>query len=231
MTTVAVIVAAYRTSAWIGECVESIRAQVLPPDTTMELRIGTDGCEDTSATLTALGVSHWHSPANVGAYVIRNSLMAQSRADYHACFDADDRMRPDYLAKLTKLATPKGIAGSGRISIDEQGLPKTGRTLGYVWGIAVYSEQAMGRLGGFRPWRMAADSDLILRAKAQGIPVRAHREALFERRVHPESLTQRQDTGMKSEARLKLKAEGARLVAKGQLWVQPVTTELEYRGA
>jgi len=228
--TVAVVIAAYRAERWVHEAVASVMAQQVPQGWAVRLDVGVDGCEATSAALTAAGVPHYFSARNVGAYIIRNSLIQQSPADAYAIFDADDRMRLNYLAELLPSADAGEIVGAARVSIAEDGTPKTGKVLPFAHGVAVIPHSAWERVGGYRPWRIAADSDLIARARALGIGIRSHPAPLYERRVHPDSLTSHRDTGMKSHARLKLKRQTARDLRYGKLHVTPKTVPLEGRG-
>ena len=223
----AVIVAAYRTpEPWLRECIESIRGQEPLDGWEYELRIGVDGCEDTAATLDRMDEPYHCAPENVGPYLIRNSLVTSSTADAYAIFDADDRMHAAYLRTLIPQATPDGIAGSARRSIDAGGEVTRVRH-GYVNGVCVLSHAAWDKLGGYRPWRIAADHDLISRAKAMGVPVRKHGEPLYDRRHHPESLTARSATHLRSKARKDRKRESRRAITEALIKRESLRVEPE----
>lgn len=228
--TCAVIVAAWRAAPWIGECLRSIDAQRRRPRWRYEVRVGVDGCEQTAQALDLLGRSYWWSPENVGAYVLRNSLIGLGRADAYAVFDADDVMRRDYLYELLRiLGNAGGIAGSARQTVNLAG-QITSRMAPYGHGVSVIGDRAWRRLGGYRSWRIAADSDLVARAKALGIRVRASRRPLYTRRKHPDSLTQAPETAMGSDARNAVKELSRELIDAGDLVVIPETVGLEPRG-
>lgn len=225
--TCAVIVAAYRATRWISEALESIREQQPRDGWTYTLRIGVDGCEETSALLSSGGQPHWYSPRNVGPYVVRNSLIALEPADAYAVFDADDVMRPDYLSTLLHFMGD-GIAGAARQNIDHEGTVTSHRRA-YQSGVAMFSRTAWERLGGYRAWHIAADHDLILRAKASGITLTRPSRPLYFRRIHPESLTQDPEAGFGTLVRWGYKDRAERLTKQGARYVEPVTTAMEYR--
>lgn len=95
----AVITAAYRAQKYIGDMIRSFNEQHPLEGWTYELRIGVDGCPDTCVELDRLRVPYWFSDRNVGAYVIRNSLILLDHADIYTVFDSDDVMKPDYLKR------------------------------------------------------------------------------------------------------------------------------------
>ena len=226
---VSVVVSAWKATRYIIEALDSIRNQEPRKGWEYSLRIGVDGCEDTARLLDRAGTPYWWSPVNVGPYVMRNSLIGLQEATAYAIFDADDVMRPTYLLELLEWVGPGGIAGAGRTQIDETGKILRRRTR-YKSGVCIISHAAWGRVGGYRPWPMAADYDLIVRAERLQVPVRAVAKALYIRRVHPSSLTQARDTGFKSQQRQDL-ARRTKSLAKHphNLRVFPVTTELELR--
>lgn len=225
----AVIMAAHKATRWILEAIESIDNQVVRPRWSYELRIGVDGCEETSRVLQRVGRPHWFSPVNVGPYVMRNSLIQLEPAGAYAIFDADDLMRPTYLSAVLEGVGADDICGAGRAHVDENRRLLRRRS-GFRHGVAIISAGAWARLGGYRAWPVAADHDLILRAKALGVKVRRIEHALYLRRVHKDSLTQQPRTGFKSELRRQFANRARELTQLGKgLTVHPVTTPLEPR--
>lgn len=234
----AILMPAFRAFPYMAWALESIEDQLELPGWRYELRIAVDGCPSTAAGLGALGRSfHW-SQRNVGPYILRNSLAALAPADAYATFDADDEMKPEYLRTLIPLACPDegepGIAGSRRLehSVETSMRELRIRTkpLPYCWGISVYSRTAWEALGGFRPWRIAADHDLYHRARAKQIPVHQHHglpKALYYRRLHAGSLTADPTVGMNAPERIEKKAVTHQLIEAGELAVKPETIDLE----
>lgn len=226
--TVAVIIAAHRAERWILECLESVRAQRLPSGVHMDIRVGVDGCHATAAVLEAHGERCWWSAENVGPYVIRNSLIGTARADAYAIFDADDMMRSRYLSALLRAAGTRAIAGAARFTVDSKGRAlNAGRTAPYQHGVCVIPYGVWERLGGYQPWRMAADTELTFRARHHGVDVVKVAAGLYDRRKHGASLTQHPATKMGSPARRKLANDGQIAVLEGSpMYVDPVTTPL-----
>ncbi len=222
----AVVMAAHNASRWIDAALESIEAQESCDGWKYETRIAVDACDETSRHLHARGTPHFWSPVNVGPYLLRNALMRKP-ADAYAVFDADDVMGEAYLRTLLPLMGD-GIAGSGRVGIDKNGRPGT-NVYPYVMGVSVFSPVALKKLGGYRPWRICADFDMILRAGKLKIPLAKHEDALFFRRDHPGQLTKHPETGIGSAERKALKAESRRLIKAGERHVKPVCAELVWR--
>lgn len=226
---VSVIVSAWKATRYIIETLDSIQQQEPRDGWEYSLRVGVDGCEDTARLLDRAGIPYWWSSQNVGPYVMRNSLIQIAPVTAYAIFDADDIMRPTYLRDLLEWVGPTGIAGAGRTQVDETGRILKRRTR-YKSGVCIIHHRAWQQLGGYRPWPMAADYDLIVRAERLQIPVRAVAKALYIRRVHPTSLTQTKETGFKSQERQDLARRSKSLAKhKHNLKVFPVTTELERR--
>jgi glycosyltransferase involved in cell wall biosynthesis len=221
--------AAWQAQEWIRECVQSIKSQEMPPGWAVDLRIGVDGCAATADAIAAMDQPYYWTPKNVGAYVLRNSLVAAGPADCYAIFDADDLMFGGYLATLIKDAGSDGIAGAGRRTINRKGIMLRRGYSRYHSGVCMISAAAWHRLGGYRDYRIAADADLILRAKLLGIPVYSRNRPLFARRRHARSLTQAAPTKFGSVARKAVIAECLALRRAGNLSVTPKTCALEYR--
>lgn len=219
-----VIIAAYKAERWILECLESVRRQRTVLGWDYHTLVGVDGCEETSEVLARRGYTHYYSPVNVGPYVMRNSLFGVRSADAYAVFDADDMMSDMYLSTLIK-HLDNGIAGAGRITINEQQKQIEGRTR-YRCGVCMISSAAMLKLGGYVDHRVAADYDLIERAKLLHIPLSKVQGSLYFRRRHAESLTQRSDTGMKSRFRWEQVAEAKKRRLAGALTIIPKVTSL-----
>jgi glycosyltransferase involved in cell wall biosynthesis len=225
-----VIIAAYRAERWIEACLDAWDAVEVPDGWTLDVRIGVDGCHRTADLLHFLGIHYWWSGKNVGTYLIRNSLIARVKADAYVIFDADDMPHADYLTELLPMTSDGSIAGAARRSIDETG-KEISAHYPYANGVCVIPSDTWDQLGGYRSWRVAADHDLIQRAKAMGIRVRKHRSALYTRRVHPDSLTRSEDVGLRSRHRRRRKTETRTLVRQARrnpelLRVDPETVEL-----
>src|SRR6185436_2359326 len=99
----AIIVSAWKASAWIKDCVESINKQRPTLAWEYDLRLGIDGCHETRAVVKEMGQKFYWNPVNAGVYLMRNSLIQLAPADAYAVFDADDMMMDTYLNILLPL--------------------------------------------------------------------------------------------------------------------------------
>jgi hypothetical protein len=228
--TAAIIIAAHNATGWILDCLEAWEAVRRPEGWQVGVRVGVDGCEATSALLRAHGIPHYTSPRNGGPYVVRNSLIALQHADAYVIFDADDLPHADYLTELLPMTADGAIAGSARRSTDMAGT-ETSACYPYANGVAVIPHAAWDIVGGYRSWRMAADHDLIGRARAMGVTVRTHPAPLYTRRTHPDSLTRATATHLHSVERRKLKVHSHRTIQRLRgrphlLRVEPQTVKL-----
>lgn len=97
---VSVVIAAHNQARWLGEAVESVRAQTLRA---WELLVVDDGStDDTAAVMAAVAgeprIRYLPGPHAERA-AARNRGIAAARAPLVAFLDADDRWRPDKLAR------------------------------------------------------------------------------------------------------------------------------------
>lgn len=217
------------TARWILEAVKSIEGQFPFDGWSWALRIGVDACEPTSRTLEEHGVPHWFSRAQVGPYVMRNSLIALAPAEAWAMFDADDMMQGRYLSTVVQLAGADGIGGAARVHVDESGA-RISTGIEHNVGVSCYSAAAMEALGGFKAWPVAADRDMHHRAACLKIPTRRTKEVRYFRRVHPGSLTQSRTQGWGTSLRRSFVNRIALEAGRGILRVEPRTSPLEWRG-
>jgi len=199
--TFSVIIPAYKATAFIGECLGSIVEQRRFQDfDDFEILLGIDGCEETRAKVEEIKHAYknlkvfWF-PENHGPYVVRNTLVQQSRGDYLIFFDADD-VALSGLIDYCERQYHKPALSSFRYYIYGDML-KSGVSCG-VFGIR---RKDFDSLGGFMPWECAADTEFRWRAKRYGIQTPVSMRALFYRRRHAGCLTRRKDTGKGSPLR------------------------------
>lgn len=244
MKKVSVLVAAYRAEKWLDECIASVRNQRLPDDWCCELLIGVDGCR---ATETA-AQKHRHADlkiismaGNFGTYVTFNTLMQYASGDFIARFDADDVMRQGYLAghigRLQQgvdmsmswsIYTDAELTPTDHVAAHPNYHPRGGLNRRGTEGQFVLRRTVWERLGGFRPWRCAADSDFLQRVRYAGFRVSVIREFLYYRRTHPDSLIAHPATNFSSALRLGFEKVRANLVREYQnntanLKIEPVS--------
>lgn len=177
---ITVIIPAYRAQNFIEECLDSVARQTI----NCNIIVGIDGCEKTKDKL--LQIKHKYSnlrviyfPENRGCYITLNSLIDLCDSDtYIQVFGADDVMHSNML-QLMRRSTPCYSQFSG---------------------ISLLHKSYYDRLGGYMPWRVAADTEFRQRLKKTEPKFRQIKQ-LFSRRIHDDQLTRRSDTGMNSKER------------------------------
>lgn len=218
----AVICAAYQAERYIGEMVASFYAQEPLEGWEYELRVGVDGCPATSA---ALSVPHWYSDENVGAYVMRNSLIGLAPADAYWIFDADDVMLPDLLKRHLPMLADGDIVTASRWECNEN-LDKLQRRLSRK-GRFLVSRAAWQAAGGFRPERVSSDTDFQQRAEALGFQtVVGPFPPSVLRRTHANQLTKAGDTRIGGPERASIVRGFDEKRRNGELRIEPQTTTL-----
>lgn len=224
---IAVIIPAYNAENYIISCAKSVQNQTLSDGYEIDIRIGVDGCEKTAESLNKKGIEYYYSPESVGAYIIRNSLIYLSPADYYCYFDADDIMNKNYIKKcIEKIESGAEIVLPAKINTDAD-LNAESNARVEQGGSMVFSQSVINSLGGFAPCRVAGDTDFIERAKMAGIKIHQIPEALYYRRKHENSLTLSKTTGMRTEYRKKAWREMSERRQKGESYYTPEKVELK----
>lgn len=220
----AIIIPAYNCPEYILQCYESIKKQIPVPDIEIDIRIGVDGCKNTSAALK--GIKHYYSYNNVGAYIIRNSLMKLSPADYYLYFDADDTMSPIMIKRcLENIQT--GIVMPAKIQCNQNMIPIKKNPIIESGGAMCFTHNVLEAVGGFCPVRCAADTDFMYRIGMAGFDIHEIPEPLYYRRRHTESLTKKSDTGIGSPYRKKAWAMMTEKRNEGIIKIKPTIIPLK----
>ena len=102
LITVDVIIPAYNYAEFLAEAIESALAQKTPPNTKVVCTVVDDGSTDDTAAVAkrykARGV-HYVYRDNGGLSAARNTGLEHTNGDYVCFLDADDRLKPSYVAK------------------------------------------------------------------------------------------------------------------------------------
>lgn len=206
MNRLSIIMPAWRAEDYLVAALQSladqaafVRREVIP-----ELLLGVDGCDITRARAAdllgawpRLNLRVYWFPENHGPYVVRNTLCARARYDWRLFFDADDTADPDMVTLAASYAQP--------VMVMVQQYP--GRRAKRTWGQAFISRAVWKAVGGFFPWRCAADKEMLLRARRLGFPeFIIPDKVLVHRRLHPRQITRNVMTGFGSPLRNKYKA-------------------------
>jgi Glycosyl transferase family 2 len=211
--TFSVVVAAYQVADVIGEALESLRAQTLPP---LEVIV----CDDGSTDELEGALAPWGNEIvlirkeNGGEASAKNAAAARARGDFIAILDADDVYLPGRLAALAELAqarpdldiltTDAYLVANGvtvrnnyddtwRFEVEDQRRAILQRN--FVFGHAAVRRTRFVEHGGFdESIRWTTDWDLWLRMIVSGSAAGCVDEPLALYRLRETSLTaQRRD--------------------------------------
>jgi glycosyltransferase involved in cell wall biosynthesis len=208
---VSVVIPAFNAERFLGEAIESVRAQTYAP---LETIVVDDGSTDgTAVVASAFSEVTVIEQANAGPSAARNRGFAASRGEFIAFQDADDLMTADKLEVQAGLLIdraevgcvlaeqellvepgtemPFWIEGSKVQTVMPPRPPELeGEPLVHPMSLVVRRE-VFELVGGFdESMRTAEDLDWMLRASEEGVEIARLPDVLMRRRVHPDSLTQ-----------------------------------------
>lgn len=194
-----VIVPTYNNVNYIYECIESIINS--SNNFNIEILIGIDGCVKTKNYLKDLNlpknIKVFYFNENLGPYSIKNTLAKIAYSDKLIFFDSDDIMNPNMIDTI--------LNGLNRyVCVKPKFEEFNGKSLGgtkFGEGVFGIKKDVFISMNGFEPWKMAADSDFMGRLYKKRTSILHTPQILFKRRIHPESLTNKKETGMYSPLR------------------------------
>nr|AMP54259.1 glycosyl transferase family 2 [uncultured bacterium]AMP54297.1 glycosyl transferase family 2 [uncultured bacterium]AMP54373.1 glycosyl transferase family 2 [uncultured bacterium]AMP54412.1 glycosyl transferase family 2 [uncultured bacterium] len=154
-----------------------------------------------------------HVGKNRGAYFCRAVALAATSSKYHAVVDSDDWVEPDWLDTMMSTMGDTGAVQHGsRLEAMQGRSPRAAKWVRarqepssifthFTSHTGVYETQRIINAGGYSPnYRTSYDSLLNGILRLQGEVAICDR-ALYHRRIHSESLTQRPETRLRSDYR------------------------------
>lgn len=224
----AIIIPAYNAAAFLAEAIESALAQT---HSAAQVIVVDDGSADNTATVASgfgNAVMLIRQP-NAGVSTARNFGAAQTSADWLLFLDADDRLRPDALAKLLSRSAeaslgciygqsvdftdspPSGARfGKEHGSCTLQGAPPLGARVAF-WkapiatpGAAIIRRDVLERVGGWNArFNTTADRDLWCRIGTVTEFGFVH-HVVIERRVHDTNMSSDKNRGRRQAVEVQL---------------------------
>lgn len=209
---VSVVIPAFNAERFLGEAIESILAQTLPPEQILVV-------DDASGDRTVAVAASYHEvevlrlEANAGPAGARNAGFSRATGDLISFHDADDMMLPHKLEVQATYLREHPEAGvvlgtqeiileggadlpfwhrdtSSPVIMPPERAPSDDPTHVHPMTMLVRRE-TFELVGGFDPETSPAeDLDWMLRASEAGIEIARLEDVLIRRRVHPASLTQ-----------------------------------------
>lgn len=191
-----IIVPTYKNINFLDESIISVLNATLEHN--IEILIGVDGCEESLEFLKKSTypnyVKMYYFEDNMGPYTIKNTLAEKAKSENLLFFDSDDIMNQNMIQEIIN-----GLKNYACVK------PKFSEFGGKSLGGTTFGEGVFGiqknlfiSMNGFEPWMMAADSDFMGRLYKKKLKILHTPQILFKRRVHPDSLTNRKDTGLRS---------------------------------
>ncbi len=188
-----------------------------------------DACSETSAVLKKNRIPHYYSLMNVGHYVMRNSMIALTSADVYFYFDADDAMLNNCCKRVIEEIDKTGFVMPGKLNCNSNLQPHSKQAVVENGGAMVFKSEILQKVGGYKNYKCAADTDFLRRIEMAGYIIHKIKEPLYLRRSHPNALTKRKDTGMGSEYRKKVWEIMTAERKAGIIKINPVIVKLEKR--
>lgn len=208
---ISIIIPAYKAENFIEKCLDSIAAQtffIKNPD--YEILIGIDACIISLHKVSSLNYKYnnlriFYFNENIGPYIIKNTLVDYTKYNGILFFDVDDIMKKDMIEKLFVDFNLQDIVRFDYVNFTDE---ITNQTPGRIAdGIFLIHKEKFDEVGGFAPWRCAADTDFHDRALRNNLKSSVIYGELFYRRLHGNNLTQRPNTGFDSPLRLSYKQQ------------------------
>jgi len=197
---ISILVPTFKNPTMLSECLNSIRGY-----SDCEILVGIDGCEETLEYVKKNkyneDIRFFYFDKNNGPYIVRNSLAKISNSDILLFFDSDDIMKENMISDiLGRMRTNDFVKP---MYSDFTNTPNYNITRSNTYGEGVFAikKDLFLSMNGFEPWPVAADSDFMGRLYKNNKKFSYTNDVVFYRRVHPNSLTQRKETGLSSPLR------------------------------
>jgi len=230
MNKFAVIISAFGCPEYVMECVNAVKAQIKYTGWEYDIRIGIDGCQETADVLKQNNIKFFYSENNVGAYVIRNSLIYLSPADVYGYFDADDVMEKNYIYKNIEVLESSNCEAviSAKVNCHKNLVAiGDGNAVIETGGAMSFTHKALESVGGYYNFRCAGDTDLMERLRMAGHNIVNIEEPLYRRRRHNKSLTKSGLTIYGGDYRKKVWAKMCAKRDQGKIKIQPTTIKFK----
>lgn len=202
---ITIIIPTYNNNNYIDECLISVINSAI--DFEFEILVGIDNCVSTLSHIQSKNYSDkikfYFFEKNVGPYIVRNTLVLESKYDNLIFFDSDDIMMKNFVPAVLGYLNRYDCVKPKLVNFIYEFGEKKIDTKRRLWGEGVFGikKSLFLSMNGFEGWMCAADSDFIGRLYKNKIRVLNTNEILMERRIHNQGLTSRRDTGFSSGLR------------------------------
>ena len=135
---------------------------------------------------------------NKGTYITSNTLIDLVRYENIIRFDSDDIMMDNMIRDVLIYDNYNNIRFKC-LKMCNNIIDKNSDNT-YPHGVAFFKKSLFDELGGYQPWKCAADSELLIRGNSLLLEKYIDKP-LFFRRIHDDSLTRSNEFGYKSDIR------------------------------
>lgn len=226
---ISIIITAYKTQDFIEECLDSIENQTyFINNNNYEILVGVDACQDTLNKLLSIQSKYrnlriFMMKKNRGTYVTSNTLLNIVKFDNIIRFDSDDVMKLEMINEIMYL-----IDSCDVIKLKFKNFINTiNNTISnenYACGALFYKRKIINILGGYKPWKCAADYEFLKRIPKY-INIGETNKLMLFRRMHPNALTKNIITGMKSKYRSYLLSKIPDIYLDNEIKINPIINE------
>jgi glycosyltransferase involved in cell wall biosynthesis len=197
---ISIIIPTYGNSTMLSECLNSIQT-----NNDYEILVGIDGCQETLDYVKNNkfneNIKLFYFEKNVGPYIVKNSLSNIGSSDILLFFDSDDIMKENMIPEILEKMKTNEFVKPMYVDFTIKKNPNINKTNTYGEGVFAIKKELFLSMNGFEPWPIAADSDFMARLYKNKIKFQYTDNVVFYRRIHPNSLTQSEETGLSSKLR------------------------------
>jgi glycosyltransferase involved in cell wall biosynthesis len=202
---ISIITTAYNNKDYIKDSIESMISSV--GDIEYEILLGIDNCYKTLESVkrsllnTKYNLKIYFFDNKPGTYIIRNTLVNETKYEKIIFFDSDDVMKYNMVLDVNHfldthdLVRPMFKTFKDKIPLENK------PTYQYSFGAFGINKTKFLSLNGFEPWVCAADGEFIWRCDMNNFKVKNLQTISFFYRRHENSLTTNSQTNMKSNMR------------------------------
>ena len=206
---ISIIITAFNNDKYIDECLYSVVDSF--KDEEYEILLGIDNCEVTTKHILknyggySKNVKFYFFNERYGTYIIRNTLVKEAKYETLLFFDSDDVMLPVMsnsiirYSKYFDLIKPMLSQFKDTYNINDPQLLTRKTTFGE--GVFAIKKSVFLEANGFEPWICAADSEFNWRVRSSGKSIKLVDQVCFLYRRHSESLTNNEETNLRSRLR------------------------------
>jgi len=221
-----ILVPVYNNDKYLEECLDSIQLQTFfEKENNYEILVGIDGCNKSYKKIKQIykkykNIKVLNMKKNMGTYVTLNTLISISTYDKIIPFGSDDIMKLNLIEVVNNFVSKYDIIKFGRCEFfndSDKCQPKPPTD-----GILCFNKKILKELGGYKDWVCAADTDFIYRLK-KDTRIYKYNNPLFYRRIHSESLTQKEETNMISNLRTSYISQ----IKRGYEYINPIINKYD----